>query len=74
MARGITNSIFVALAGDILDRRFSVDSCDPKMVRAPIRPKRDIEDIKLIGELRRPLSTVFADDPFAHGELIQNVT
>jgi hypothetical protein len=40
---------------------------DPKMVPPPVRPKRDIEDIKLIGELRRPLSAVFADDPFAHG-------
>jgi SIR2-like domain len=44
---------------------------DPKMVRASVRPKRDIEDIKLIGELRRPLSAVFADDPFAHGELMR---
>lgn len=44
---------------------------DPKMVRGAVRPKRDIEDIKLIGELRRPLSTVFADDPFAHGELMR---
>ena len=44
---------------------------DPKMMRASVRPKRDIEDIKLIGELRRPLSTVFADDPFAHGELMR---
>jgi hypothetical protein len=44
---------------------------DPKMARAMIRPKRDIEDIKLIGELRRPLPTVFASDPFAHGELLR---
>jgi hypothetical protein len=32
------------------------------------RPKRDMEDIKMIGDLRRPLSTVFAADPFAYGE------
>jgi hypothetical protein len=44
---------------------------DPKMARAAIRPKRDIEEIKLIGELRRPLSTVFGSDPFAHGELMR---
>jgi SIR2-like domain len=44
---------------------------DPKMARAPIRPKREIEDIKLIGELRRPLSTVFSNDPFGHGELMR---
>jgi hypothetical protein len=44
---------------------------DSKMARVPIRPKRDIEDIKLIGELRRPLSTVFAGDAFAHGELMR---
>lgn len=44
---------------------------DPKMARAAIRPKRDIEDIKLIGELRRPLSAVFSSDPFAHGELMR---
>ena len=44
---------------------------DPKMERAIIRPKRDIEDIKLIGELRRPLSTVFGGNSFAHGELMR---
>jgi hypothetical protein len=44
---------------------------DPKMERAVIRPKRDIEDIKLIGELRRPLSAVFGDDIYAHGELMR---
>jgi hypothetical protein len=43
---------------------------DPKMARAAIRPQRDIENIKLIGELRRPLSTVFGSDAFAHGELM----
>jgi SIR2-like domain len=40
---------------------------DPKMARAVLREKRDIEDIALIGELRRPLSAVFAGDAFAHG-------
>lgn len=44
---------------------------DQKMTRAAIRPKRDIEDVKLIGELRRPLSSVFAGDAFAHGELMR---
>jgi hypothetical protein len=44
---------------------------DPKMARAAIRPKRDIEDIKLIGELRRSLSAVFGGDLFAHGELMR---
>jgi hypothetical protein len=44
---------------------------DPKMERASIRVPRDIEGIRLIGELRRPLSTVFAGDAFAHGELMR---
>jgi hypothetical protein len=44
---------------------------DPKMARAAIVPKRDIEDIKLIGELRRPLTAVFGGDTFAHGELMR---
>ena len=44
---------------------------DPKMARAAIRPQRDIEQIRLVGELRRPLSTVFAGDAFAHGELLR---
>jgi hypothetical protein len=44
---------------------------DPKMERAAIRVKRDIEDIKLIGELRRPLSVIFGGDTFAHGELMR---
>jgi len=42
---------------------------DPKMARASIRPKRDIEDIKLVGVLQRPLSEVFSRDLFAYGEL-----
>jgi hypothetical protein len=44
---------------------------DPKMANAAIKAKRDIEEIKLIGELRRPLSSVFAGDTFAHGELMR---
>jgi hypothetical protein len=44
---------------------------DPRMARAAIRPPRDIERIRLIGELRSPLSTVFAGDTFAHGELMR---
>jgi hypothetical protein len=44
---------------------------DTKMAHAAIKVKRDIEEIKLIGELRRPLSSVFAGDPFAHGELMR---
>jgi len=44
---------------------------DPKMVHAAIKVKRDIEHIKLIGELRRPLFSVFAGDTFAHGELMR---
>jgi hypothetical protein len=44
---------------------------DPKMERAAIRVQREIEGIRLIGELRRPLSTVFAGDTFAHGELMR---
>jgi hypothetical protein len=34
-------------------------------------PKREIESIKLIGELRRPLSVVFSGDRFAHEELMR---
>jgi hypothetical protein len=44
---------------------------DDKMAGAAIRPKRDIEDIKIIGELKRPLSAIFRRDVFAHGELIR---
>lgn len=44
---------------------------DPKMERAAIRVARDIEQIRLVGELRRPLSAVFAGDTFAHGELMR---
>jgi hypothetical protein len=55
----------------VVDLRGREVLIDPKMERAPIRPKRDIEDIKLIGELRRPLSAVFGDDIYAHGELMR---
>ena len=41
------------------------------MAGAAIRPKRDIEDIKIIGELKRPLRAIFRRDVFAHGELIR---
>ena len=45
---------------------------DPKMARAQIAgPPRPIEGIKLIGELRRPLSAVFSTDRFAHEELMR---
>jgi hypothetical protein len=43
---------------------------DPKLAGASIYVPRPVEDIKLIGEQRRPLSTVFAGDAFAHGELM----
>lgn len=42
---------------------------DPRMALADIKPKREIEGIKLIGELRRPLSAVFSGDRFAHEDL-----
>jgi len=44
---------------------------DPKMANAAIQPRRDIEDIKIVGELRRPLSAIFRGDVFAHGELMR---
>lgn len=44
---------------------------DPKMAGAAIKVPRDVEQIRLVGELRRPLSTVFAGDTFAHGELMR---
>jgi hypothetical protein len=44
---------------------------DPKMANAAIKTSRSVEDIKLIGELRRPLSSVFGGDSFAHGELMR---
>ena len=44
---------------------------DPKMAGAAIRPKRDVEDIKIIGEFKRPFSAIFRRDVFAHGELMR---
>lgn len=44
---------------------------DPKMAEAVIKPARDIEDIKIIGELKRPVSAIFRGDVFAHGELMR---
>src|SRR5262245_27698250 len=41
------------------------------MADAMIRPKRDVEDIKIIGERKRPLSAIFRRDVFAHGELMR---
>src|SRR5258708_35741072 len=43
---------------------------DPKLERASIYVPRGIEEIKLIGEMRRPLSVVFGGgESFAHGEM-----
>lgn len=56
---------------------FLVDPCgrdvlkDPKMANAMIKQKRDIEDIKIVGELKRSLSAIFNRDTFAHGELMR---
>ena len=45
---------------------------DPKLERASIYVPRSVEDINLIGEMRRPLSTIFGGrDSFAHGELMR---
>ena len=44
---------------------------DPKMADAMIKAKREVEDIKIIGELKRPLSAIFRRDVFAHGELMR---
>jgi hypothetical protein len=44
---------------------------DPKLAGATIYVPRGVEDIGLIGELRRPLSAVFGGDSFAHGELVR---
>jgi hypothetical protein len=55
----------------LVDPRGREILADPKMARAIIKVPRDIEDLKLIGELRRPLSQVFAGDVFAHGELMR---
>jgi hypothetical protein len=47
---------------------------DPKMAKAMIKPKRDVEDIRIIGELKRSMSTIFGRDVFAHGELMRFFT
>jgi carbamoylphosphate synthase large subunit len=45
---------------------------DPKLAGAAIYVPRGVEDIRLIGEMRRPLSAVFDDrDSFGHGELMR---
>ena len=45
---------------------------DPRLADAAIYVPRSIEEIKLIGEMRRPLSTIFGgSDSFAHGELMR---
>ena len=45
---------------------------DPKMAGAAIRPPLSaLEEIKIIGELKRPLSAIFRRDVFAHGELMR---
>ena len=56
----------------LVDLRGREVLADPKMANAQIKgPPRDVEGIKLIGELRRPLSTVFSGDKFAHQELMR---
>jgi hypothetical protein len=40
------------------------------MARVAIKPQRDIENIRLIGELHRLMSMVFGGDEFAHSELM----
>jgi hypothetical protein len=48
---------------------------DPKMAGAQIRGlPRAVEEIKIIGELKRPLSAIFRGDVFAHGELMRFFT
>lgn len=43
---------------------------DAKMAGAQISgPPRAVEEIKIIGEIKRPLSAIFRRDIFAHGEL-----
>jgi hypothetical protein len=56
----------------LVDPRGRDALADPRMASALIKgPRRDIEEIKLIGELRRPLSAVFGGDRFAHQELMR---
>jgi hypothetical protein len=45
---------------------------DPRMREAQIKVRRPIEDIKLVGELRRPMSAIFSgNDAFARVELMR---
>jgi len=45
---------------------------DPKMRDAGVRPVRDIEKIRIFGEIRRPLSEFMGkQDSFAYGELMR---
>ena len=45
---------------------------DPKMRNVHLKPHGDLEHIKLVGELRRPLHSIFSgNDRFAHGELMR---
>ena len=44
---------------------------DPKMAKAAIVMPRDVESIRIVGELKRPLSAIFSNDTFAHGELMR---
>jgi hypothetical protein len=46
---------------------------DPKMANAMIKPKRDIEDIRIIGELKRSLSTIFNRDVFAETNVVPHM-
>jgi hypothetical protein len=52
----------------IIDPRGSGVLRDPKMANAAIPPSRDIEEIRIIGELRRTLREIFGGDTFAIGE------
>jgi hypothetical protein len=44
---------------------------DPKMANAMIKAPRDVEDIRLIGELKRSLASIFGNDAFARGEIMR---
>jgi hypothetical protein len=72
----INNVIESASAGGlgihIVDPSGSDVLKDPNTRNAPIKVRRSIEDIKLIGELRRPLNLIFSGkDSYAHGELMR---
>ena len=63
-ARGLGIHIVDPSGSDVLK--------DPSTRNAPIKVRRSIEDIKLIGELRRPLHSIFSgQDSYAHGELMR---